>query len=99
MPDTCPDLTAVAKSENWADAARAVAEMRNIAVHTSKAIRKRLDLVRKHDRAFQEVWKLGLRNLELVLLALFGYSGKWMNRLSSGAWVHEAIEPVPWAKQ
>lgn len=99
IPSGCPALKKVAKAMNWSDTAAALAGMRNIAVHTSGSVRKRLQLVEKHDNAFTEAWQVGLRNLELALLALFAYSDRYVNRLRTGGLITQAMEPVPWQAQ
>lgn len=43
-----------------------------------------------------EAWNLAQWYVELVLLKMFGFNGKYANRLIAGRWVGH-VEPVPWA--
>jgi hypothetical protein len=97
IPTTLPPefsaLVALAKAENWADAPQAMTEVRNTITHPTKKNRKRFD--RQSDTARIEVWVLGLWALELCLLRLFDFRGKFSCRIRHRhSW---EAETVPWA--
>jgi hypothetical protein len=73
--------------KKWDDSMDALTDLRNRLVHpgTDKAI---------PDGAYYDGWRLSMWFLDLVLLRLCEYSGKYANRLSQ-RFVGE-IEPVPW---
>jgi hypothetical protein len=75
----------------WVDGPHAFTEFRNGIVH-SKRLKKILDA---ESGATFEICSLGRWYLELVLLALCGYQGKYVNRLLIP---HQAPESVPWVR-
>lgn len=95
IPSTLSDLTAVAKELNWADGPAATTGIRNALVHSSAEKRARIRSVGPKSRF--EAWALGQWYLELVLLRLFGYEGRYANRLHHDVWRGEDVELVPWA--
>jgi hypothetical protein len=72
--------------KKWLDGMDAITGIRNSLIHPS-AHEQVLDFT------YFEAWKLSLWYIDLVLLRLCRYSGKYANRLNQG-WV----EPVPWAQ-
>ncbi len=86
ISDQLSDLRSVAAAKGW-DGPQALTKVRNALVHPSKGSETGL--------AF-EASQLGLWYLELMLLFLFGYKGKILNRTVFDApWFQQ--EPVPWA--
>lgn len=77
------------QSMRWTIAPKAFTEMRNYLVHSEHRYYP-LDF----SSAIYDANRLGLWYLELSLLNLFGYSGKYYNRLKMG-WIGE-VEDVPW---
>ncbi|MCY3934376.1 MAG: hypothetical protein OXG09_00035 [Chloroflexi bacterium] len=91
IPLQCSALIALAQRRSWAHGPHAFVEMRNDLVH-SKA---KLGLVPVE--AYAEVQSLGQWYIELMLLHLFGYSGRYVNRLENRAGQGPTIQHVPWA--
>ncbi len=73
--------------KKWADSMDVITDIRNRLVHPGGE----RDFP---DGAYFEAWKLSMWYLELILLRLCQYSGRYSNRLSQ-RWVGE-VEPVPW---
>lgn len=96
IPTRLDDLLKVAKAENWQDGPRATTEIRNAIVHSSP--KKRARILAHGPDARTDTWILGQWYLELVLLKLIGFTGRYSNRLSRGVCRGEEVEPVPWAK-
>jgi len=91
IPIETPKLKQLAKDNkiNWFDAPHAITEVRNSLVHPAHKIRNKIEPV------LYEAWNLGLWYLELSILRICGYSGKYSNRLVNNKWVG-TIEDVPW---
>ena len=86
IPGQLSDLRSVAATKGW-DGPQALTKVRNALVHPSKGSETGL--------AF-EASQLGLWYLELMLLFLFGYKGRILNRTVFHApWFQEEL--VPWA--
>ena len=67
----------------WEDSLHAIACLRNDLTHP----------IVKHDAsvdAYYDVWRLSMWYLDLVLLKLCGYNGKYRSRIT------DDIETVPW---
>jgi len=95
IPDSLKALGAVAKKCNWPDGASATTEIRNALVHANP--KKRGRVLGQGTEVLCDAWCLGQWYLELILLWLFDYGGRYLNRLKRGGWKVEAIERVPWA--
>jgi hypothetical protein len=100
IPPTIPSsmcaLAKAAGAHTWVDGPQAITEVRNALVHASPKKRKKVFGGDADARC--DAWWLGLWWLELVLLRLFDYQGKYSNRLIRDGWKGEEVEPVPWAK-
>ena len=94
IPASLPLLTDIAKAENWEDGPQALTEFRNALVHSNP--KKRKKVLGAGTDVGHEAWELSLWYLELVLLRLFGYQGKYANRLVREGFRVNAVEPVPW---
>jgi hypothetical protein len=70
-----------------------MSEVRNTLVHP----RRREVLTPTSPPVRIQARQLGLRYIELALLALCGYQGKYVNRLHRGPTIPDATETVPWA--
>lgn len=88
-----PDLTSWAGSHGFRTGPWAMSEVRNTLVHP----RRREILTPTSPQVRIQARQLALRYVELALLALCGYTGKYVNRLHRGPTVTEATERVPWA--
>jgi hypothetical protein len=90
IPDTLKDLVSQAAAFNWADGPQAFVEIRNSVVHPPKR-----GNFPKPPIAIIDAWLLGQWYLELVLLKLFDFNGKYANRTRKPRWVGQ-VENVPW---
>ncbi len=96
IPSTLTNLLQAAnpKELNWSDGVQALTETRNALIHANLKKRQRL-----LNRSFVEkidIVNLGLWYLELVLLNIFGYRGKYLSRVAHQEFKHENIQTVPW---
>lgn len=92
IPSSLTSLTLAAKADNWLDSPTAMTMVRNTITHPTKKNREKFG---KHSHGVRvDVWSLGLWALELCLLRLFAYSGKYANRIKQ-KYVGE-VEDVPW---
>lgn len=89
LPSSCKELTKIAKGRNLLDGPQSITFVRNNVVHPSKG-----SIVPRD--AYWEALNLALGYIELVLLRLFEYQGKYSNRLDH-KWADEVAD-VPWAK-
>jgi hypothetical protein len=93
IPARLVNLVRQGKAENWPDTATAMTMIRNTISHPTKKNREKFG---KHlGSARTEAWVVGLWNLELCLLRLFGYRSTYANRITQ-KWAGE-VELVPWA--
>jgi hypothetical protein len=90
IPRTFYGLRKVRANSPW-DGPAAIAWLRNDIVH---AANRRVD--RRRWRLWYQGWELSLWYLELAVLAVVKYEGRYRNRLSGEPDVG-AVEPVPWA--
>jgi hypothetical protein len=88
-----PDLGTWASSHGFRSGPWAMSEVRNTLVHP----RRREVLTPTSPPVRIQARQLGLRYIELALLALCGYQGKYVNRLHRGPTIPDATETVPWA--
>ena len=92
IPSHLSDLKVLRDSETI-DGAGVVVRVRNALVHAAERKRKFIQLVSGSQR-FQAA-QLSLQYVELTLLALFGYRGKYARRGWQG-WRGDEEAPVPW---
>ncbi|MYC08012.1 MAG: hypothetical protein F4X57_12715 [Chloroflexi bacterium] len=92
IPESLPVLRSLSAKKGWKGGAHAITEMRNSTVHADNSSGG-FSL----DGCF-EASALGQWYIELILLSLFGYTGKYRNRLliRSGSY---PVEDVPWVNQ
>jgi hypothetical protein len=76
--------------KKWLDGMDAITGIRNSLIHPS-AHEQFVDFT------YFEAWKLSLWYIDLVVLRLCGYMGKYANRLHQ-RWTGQ-VEPVPWAQK
>ena len=91
VPKYTSEIESLSKKFNWLDAPHALTEIRNSLVHPENKKRGRLDTV------YYEAWNLGLWFLEMGILAICCFSGKYRNRLKKQRWIGQ-VEDVPWSK-
>jgi hypothetical protein len=95
VPPLLTELIRAAKGYNWTDGPQVITEMRNALVHANPDKRKKV--FGAGTKALFETWYLSLWYLELVLLSLMGYAGRYSNRLHREGWRGTEVETVPWA--
>ena len=91
IPQCCQELRTVRKTKGLCDGPEILSEIRNDLVHSEMRSKNCLD-------AHPEARDLGQWYVELLLLKLFGYNGKYANRLEyeyEGRWEPEF---VPWVQ-
>ncbi len=91
IPQCCKELRTVRKTKALCDGPETLSEIRNDLVHAEMRANVCLE-------AYQEARDLGQWYVELLLLRLFGYEGRYANRLAykyEGRWEPEI---VPWAQ-
>jgi hypothetical protein len=92
IPPSRIEQANAAKGENWSDVPSAMTAIRNTITHPT---RKSRNAFSKHGaEARYDVWSLGLWALELCLLKMFGYHGKYANRITQR--YRGELEDVPW---
>ena len=93
IPPTLNDLQAYCTLHKLADGAEGITNVRNALVHPSPTKRKRL-----HDSpgAAIQAWVLSLWYLDLLLLNVCAYKGRYSNRTIAG-WRGNEIVTVPWS--
>jgi hypothetical protein len=89
IPGGLAELQKVGKAFNWNDGPQAFVCVRNRLVHPPKLNRKDMKL------PYFEAYTLGKWYVELILLSICGYAGKYSNRTKIHRWVGE-VEDVPW---
>ena len=82
-------LNRIASQYGWADGPTALVEIRNDLVHAERKYKK------GHDSPFADAWLLAQRYIELVLLRIARYSGRYTDQIAA-KWVGETTK-VPWA--
>jgi hypothetical protein len=93
IPAQFKDVLALAKSYGWMDGPAALTGIRNALIHCTSKNRTRLS---GKTTAIRDAWELGLWYMDLVLLNLIGYSGKYCDRRARSGFVGDEL-PVPWA--
>ncbi len=84
IPDSLEKLKKTAKQLGWSDGLHAFTEIRNSIIHPEKKNRHNIH------NCFFEAWRLGLWYLDLLILRLCEYDGKYANR-----WSGDVVR-VPW---
>ena len=95
IPTECTSLIKIARERGWSTGATAICEIRNKLVHATPSNRETLKKIAIDAQI--ECYTLGLHYLELVILWLTGYDGKYLNRMRQKPLRVQAIERVPWA--
>lgn len=78
------------------DAPDAVVQIRNAIVHSQEEKRKKLSEI--HFLAKHQALQLCIWYIEMSLLAILSYNGKYSNRCSSELYSSDTVEDVPWQK-
>jgi hypothetical protein len=89
IPPELTKMTKLAAAHSWKDAPQALTEIRNEKVHPQHKKRGMFD------DALYEAWTLGLWYIEMVLLRLCGYTGRYVNRWNPSRSLGQ-VENVPW---
>jgi len=90
IPSGLKELASAAAAFNWTDGPQAFVEMRNSMIHPPKKAKSQKPVL-----AINDAWRLGEWYLELVLLKLFDFNGKYANRTRESQYVGQT-ENVPW---
>jgi hypothetical protein len=100
IPQTIPielnDMTSLATRQKWMNGAQTFCAIRNNITHAAPENRERLTDISVAARV--EARQLGLWYVELILLRLFNYEGRYFNRLPKGIRYIGDLEPVPWCR-
>jgi len=88
-----PAFEALAAMLNVTDGPEAFTRIRNALVHGQEA--KRTELRKIDDRAMNQALQLGIWYVELALLFILDYKGKYRNRTDGNLWRNTGIL-VPW---
>jgi len=88
IPSTLSNLAASAKRMKWVDSLHAFTEIRNSIVHPEKT-------AQVDHRSLCEAWQLGTWFLDLLILRLCKYKGKYINRLRNPH-TFAKVQALPW---
>lgn len=98
IPETLPtgltSLAAYSAECGAADGPQVLTSVRNSLVHPNLA---KLERLQRCPAAAADAWAMGLWYLDLLLLHISGFSGRYSNRTVTGCWRGEEIMLVPWA--
>ena len=92
IPRSLKNLSRLAKQQNWATGIEAIVAIRNDLIHgdrKSKKFREKENLL-----AMVELHELGQWYVEMILLSMFRYEGRYRNRIAR---FESPISVVPWA--
>lgn len=78
-----------------ADGPECFVRIRNAIVHANED--KRKTLAKIPNMARYEALQLALWYIELAMLKILGFEGRYTNRCKGGGWAGEHEEPVPWS--
>jgi hypothetical protein len=87
----------VDENENITDAPEAIVHIRNAIVHSQHEKRKKLDSI--HYMAKYEALQLSIWYIEMTLLKILDFEGKYFNRCSRKMWASEAEVFPPWSSK
>ena len=93
LPPELPELCKAAKANNWTDLSAGLTAVRNMITHPTPRNRKAAD--RLSSNVHVECWSAGLWCLELCLLRVFNYTGRYGDRLRQ-RFAGQTVS-VPWA--
>lgn len=79
------------------DACDAIVQIRNAIVHSQEEKRKKLSAI--HFKVISEALELSIWYIEMSLLRILGFNGKYYNRTSKEFVESKAIEFVPWSNE
>ena len=95
IPVGMSDLIAEGRKFNWDDGPAAITQIRNALAHGQP---KQLETELQRDHSIRyDAWCLGLWYLELSLLKLFGFEGKYFSRVKRESYSFQNIDTVPWS--
>lgn len=96
VPKILPELSKLALSSSWKDGPEALTKIRNGLVHPLPT--KRRAILDAPPIAVYEATSLSLWYLEMLLLWIIDYRGKYSNGLMREVFRGEEVMQVPWAK-
>lgn len=83
-------------TDNVADAPDSIVYLRNAIVHSQEEKRKKLSAI--HYKAKYEALQVYIWYIEMTLLCILEYNGKYFNRCSKEIYAIKAEQQVPWKK-
>ena len=95
VPSHLTALSQIASNPAFADGVGSIVKIRNCYTHPEPSNDAFLQSL-PQDYEY-EAWLLALNYLELILLWLFSYNGKYSNRLSTATFLGAEVDKVPWA--
>lgn len=95
IPDLLKDLKLYIGQNNLPDGVEAFVQIRNALVHSREEKRKKLDQISPN--VIHQAYQLGLWYLELSILRIIEYRGKYRFRCSDKKWSGEDEIQVPWS--
>lgn len=95
VPDELSALQRVANARNW-DGPEALATIRHWEIHPTRKNRQKIADFGVTREVKHEVRTLGLLYLELLLLRVIGYDGRYLNRTRKGIYTSQ-VEKMPWS--
>jgi hypothetical protein len=93
IPTAFSDLEAYRCASTVPDGPEAFTSIRNALVHPSLAKRERLN---NSPGALSQAWLLAGWYLDLCMLNILGYKGRYSNRTIRQGWAGDEVEVVPW---
>lgn len=99
IPEGLRELTKFSKEadkKNQLDGPELIVQIRNAIVHSQAEKRKNLNTISFEVR--KEALELYIWYIELSLLFILDYEGKYSNRCSSEVFLHSKLTPLPWSK-
>jgi hypothetical protein len=95
IPDLLKDLKLHIDQNNLPDGVEAFVQIRNALVHSREEKRRKIDQIDPH--IIHQAYQLGLWYLELSILRIIEYRGKYRFRCSDKKWSGEDEIQVPWS--
>jgi hypothetical protein len=97
IPEAFEDLKKYADdSQEIIDGPEAIVQIRNAIVHSQQEKRRKLTSI--GTMAKYQALQLSIWYVEMALLKILDYNGKYFNRCSKAKWASQAEEFVPWYK-
>lgn len=96
VPDSLTELISFVNDQELPDGIEAFVQIRNALVHCQEEKRKKLKKI--DDQILYDANDLGLWYLELAILNILNYTGKYQSRCVKAEWKGSNYRVVPWAE-